>query len=112
MITKGNDSAILKAFHTFGKETVQPSEKGRRKNSGKIPVQNTAKSRRRIKHRGSGASQTGRPTSSQALRLQLDTNEEDDIVGHKIPKKIKKKKSHPHNLKCCCYCQSCFKKKH
>ena len=70
---------------------VQPSDKGRRKNSGKIPVQNTAKSRRRIKHRGSGPSIPGRPTSSHTQRLQLDTIEEDDLVGHQIPKRFKKK---------------------
>ena len=63
-ITEGSDARIVKALHTFGKEMVQPSDKGRRKNSGKIPVQNTAKSRRRIKHRGSGPSIPGRPTTS------------------------------------------------
>ena len=51
-ITEGSDDRIIEALHTFGKETVQASDKGRRKNSGKIPVQNTAKSRRRIKHSG------------------------------------------------------------
>ena len=31
-------------------------------------------------------------------RLQLDAIEEDDLVGHRIPKKFRKKKSHPHDL--------------
>ena len=51
-ITEGSDARIVNAWHTFGKETVQSSNKRRRKNSGKIPVQHTAKSRRRIQHRG------------------------------------------------------------
>ena len=63
-ITEGSDARIVKALHTFGKETVQASDQGRRKNSGKVPVQNSAKSRRRIKHRGSGLSIPGRPTTS------------------------------------------------
>ena len=31
-------------------------------------------------------------------RLQLDAIEEDHLVGHRIPKKFRKKKSHPHDL--------------
>ena len=40
----------------------------------------------------------GRPTTSQMQRLQLDAIEEDHLVGHRIPKKFRKKKSHPHDL--------------
>ena len=97
---------------TFDKETVQASYKGRRKNSGKIPVQNTAKSRRRIKHRGSGPSIPGRPTTSQTQRLQLDSIEEDDLVGHRIQKKFKKKKSHPHDLSDAVLANRAGEKKH
>ena len=54
--------AIPKALHIFAKDVVSIIKKGRKKNSGRIPVQNTAKSKRQIKHRESGPNQMGHPT--------------------------------------------------
>ena len=91
------NGAIQKALHTFAKDVVTAVRKGKRKNSGNIPVQSTAKSRRLFKHRGAGPSQQGRPTNEQSLQIQLVVNDEDDFVAHSIPKKHKKKKF-PHSL--------------
>ena len=91
------NSAIQKALHIFAKDVVNIIKKGRKKNSGSIPVQNTAKSRRQIKHRGSGPSQMGRPTKEQNLRVQLIVNEEEDLVAHSFPRSRKNPK-HPHSL--------------
>ena len=85
-------------MHTFAKDVVSAVKKGRRKNDGNIPVQNTAKSRRRIKHRGAGPSQQGRPTKEENLRLQLFVGEEEDFVSHKLPTRKQKKVKHPHSL--------------
>ena len=97
IIVIGNDSSIQKALFTFGKEVVQAVKKGRRKYSGRIPVQSTARSRRKIKHRGAGPSLTGRPTNIQKLRLQLNVQEEEELVSHKLPGQ-KHKPKNPHSL--------------
>ena len=115
ILSYGNDSSIQKALFTFGKEAVQAVKKGRRKNAGKIPVQSTVKSRRRIQHRGAGPSIKGRPTISQTLRLQLDVMEDDEIVSHKIPKipaRNKKKSQHPHSLAAAVAANRAAEKKH
>ena len=91
-------SAVQKALHLFAKDVVSAVKKGRKKNAGNIPVQNTARSRRKIKHRGAGPSQQGRPTNEQSVRLQLLVDEEDDIVAHAIPNRKKKKAKHPQSL--------------
>ena len=111
-IIKGKDACLQKALFTFGKEIVQPAQKRKRKNSGKIPVQSTAKSRRKIKHRGAGPSIQGRPTAAQTLRLQLDVQEEDEIVSHKIPSSKKKEKSNPHSLAAAVAANRAEEKKH
>ena len=46
------DASIQKALHSFAKDVVGALKKGRRKNAGNIRVQNTVKSRRRIKKQG------------------------------------------------------------
>jgi hypothetical protein len=93
------DSAVQKALHLFAKDVVSAVKKGRKKNAGNIPVQNTARSRRKIQYRGAGPSQQGRPTNEQTVRLQLFVDEdEDDIFSHAIPNRKKKKAKHPHSL--------------
>ena len=89
------DASIQKALHTFAKDVVSAVKKGRRKNDGNIPVQNTAKSRRRIKQRGAGPSQQGRPTKEHNLRLKLFVGEKEDYVSHKLHNKKHKKVKHP-----------------
>ena len=91
------NTAIQKALHTFAKDVVTAVKKGKRKNSGNIPVQNTAKSRRLFKHRGGGPSQQGRPTNEQSVHNQLVVREQEDFVAHSIPRKPRKKK-YPHSL--------------
>ena len=93
-----NDAAIQKALFTFAKDVFKMVKKGKRNNSGFIPVQGTSKSRRRIKHRGTGPSIQGRPTSEQSQKLQLEVNDEDEIFYHTIPSRNKAKRKHPHSL--------------
>ena len=62
---KSNDARIQKALFTFAKYVVLKKEK--KKNAGKIPLQSSANSRRRSKNRGSGPSQSVRPTKNQSL---------------------------------------------
>ena len=39
------------------------------------------------------------PRKNQKLKVQLCIDDDDDVVGHKLPGKSKKKKNkHPHNL--------------
>ena len=96
-IMTGNDSKIQKALFTFAKEVIW--KRGKKKTSPRIPVQNSARSRRTIKHRGRGPSIAGRPTNAQKIRLQLEVNETDEIVRHHIPSRnSKSKKKKPHSL--------------
>ena len=84
-------------LHTFAKDVVNAVKKGRKKNSGTIPVQNTAKARRTYKHRGTGPSQIGRP-SKEISRMQLIVEDEEETLAHSIPNRSKKKTKFPHNL--------------
>ena len=71
----------------------------KRKKGIYINVQATSKSRRTFRLRGSRAAYFGAPTKAQQLSVQMLVTETDDIVGHKLPgKSKKKKKKHPHNL--------------
>jgi hypothetical protein len=106
------DSAVQKALHLFAKDVVTAVKKGRKKNAGNIPVQNTARARRRIKHRGAGPSQQGRPTNEQSVRLQIFVDEEDDIVAHAIPNRKQKKAKHPHSLAAAVAANRAAEKKH
>ena len=82
---------LQKVLFSFGKETFQAVKKGRKKNAGVISVQPTSRSRRKIKHRRAGTSQSGRPTADQNLKLQLEIIDDDEIVSYKIPSKKAKK---------------------
>ena len=73
-------------------------KKGKKKNAGQIPVQSSAKSRRRLKHRGSGPSQSGRPTKDQSLRIQLQIDSEEDMILYSQPSRKKSKAKNPHSI--------------
>ena len=94
----GSDSTIQKALFNFAKDVVQTVKRGKKKNAGSIPVQSSARSRRRIKHRGAGPSFSGRPTKEQSLHIQMFINDEDEITSHHIPSGKAKKKKNPHSL--------------
>ena len=99
--TLNKGGLLLKSLFTFGKECFMTQRKWK-KNSGRIPVQSTARSKRRIKHRGAGTSISGRPTKEQSIRVQLQVNEEEDFVSFQIPSRNKakqvvlKKDQNPH----------------
>ena len=111
-ISDTNDAVIQKVLFTFAKDVVQTVKKGKKKNSGQIPVQNTAKSRRKVNHRGSGPSQMGRPSNEQSLQIQLLVESEDEILSHSQPKKKKEKPKHPHNLSASVAANRAAEKKH
>jgi hypothetical protein len=96
-LVSSNDATFQKALFTFAQEFVTSARKGKRKKSLKIPVQSTARSRRRFKHRGTGPSILGRPTKPQSLKVQLQVNEDQDYVAYQIPSNRTKRKK-PHNL--------------
>ena len=110
LLSESHDARIQKALFTFAKDNVW--KKGKKKNAGQIPVQNSAKSRRRIKHRGSGPSQSGRPTNEQSLRIQLQVEEEEDIVSHSQPSRKKSKPKHPHSIAAAVAANRAAEKKH
>ena len=59
ILSESNSAQIQKALFTFAKYNVRKT--GKKTNAGQIPVQNSEKLRRRIQHRGSRPSQSGRP---------------------------------------------------
>ena len=85
-----SDACFQKALIRFSR--------GRSKKGSRIPVQVTVRSRRKIKHRGSGPSIPGRPTNKQSLRLQMQVYEDEDFVAHSIPSRSKTKWKQPHSL--------------
>ena len=95
ILVTSSDAAIQTAQHTFGKEHTTAIVAGKKKNSGKIPVQNKSKARRKHAMRGSGSSIMGRPTQY----LPQTSNNEDNVVYHSLPKQKKKNKPpRPHSL--------------
>ena len=96
-LVSANDATFQKALFTFAQDFVTSARKGKRKKSLKIPVQTTARSRRRFKHRGTGPSILGRPTKPQSLKVQLQVTEDQDYVAHQIPSNRTKRKK-PHSL--------------
>ena len=51
-LPKTKDSALQKALHTFGEQQTESLRGGKRKKRNSIPVQATARSRRKYKMRG------------------------------------------------------------
>ena len=100
---KGNLPTLTRTLYQIGGVAAPRGEK--RKNSGTITIQAASKSRRRFKHRGSGAATSGRRVDdmpAHSLNIRLDTG--DDEAGEEItfnnvrhslpPQKKKKKKQH------------------
>ena len=67
-------------------------EERKGKNAGQILAQNSVKSRRHLKHRGSGHSGSG-PSKEQSLRLQLQVEEDEDIVWYSQTSRKKSKEA-------------------
>ena len=97
-LTAAKDLTVQHAMHTFGKEAYKPAVAGVKHNSGVIPIQPTSLSRRAFKHRGSGPSQSGRPTKDVTKkRKQMNVLEDDENIRFSLPPE-KRKKSYPRSL--------------
>ena len=96
----GVDSSLQSSLCKFGTENTPALSVMKQKKGQYINVQATSRSRRAIPLRGSRSAFFGAPRKGQQLRSQLNLSGEDqDIYGHKLPEKSrKKKKKHPHNL--------------
>ena len=98
-LPESTDGALQNSLSTFGKVATQAISVAKRKKGNYINVQMTAKSRRAIPIRGSRAAYFGAPRKDQQLKVQMVVSENDDVFGHKLPgKSKKKKKKHPHSL--------------
>ena len=93
------DSALQKTLCSFGKSVTEPLGQGKKKKLGRIPVQVTAQSRRKFRLRGSRMAIMGFPTKSQAVKRQLEVEDNDETLRHKLPKVKKKKTKQIHSLK-------------
>ena len=94
IIVNSSDAAIQKALHTFAKENTKAVLPGKKKNSGRIPVQSKSKARRNYTMRGSGSRMKGRPTKD----LPQTSTKTDNVVYHSLPKQKNKMKKRPHCL--------------
>ena len=96
------DAALQKSLTEFGKSVNLTSRGLKRKKSGMIPVQVTAKSRRVYKLRGSRSAHTGRPRKEHKLAVQMNVDDDEEAGGvlrHKLPyKKRKVGKGNVHDL--------------
>ena len=86
------DGALQSSLCTFGKVATQAISVVKRKKGNYINVQMTSRSRRAIPIRGSRAAYFGAPRKDHQLKVQLNVTEHDDVFGHKLPGKSKKKK--------------------
>ena len=96
----GNLQTLTRTLYQIGGVAAPRGEK--RKNSGTITIQAASKTRRRFRHRGSGAATSGRkvkdmPSHSQAFSEEISDEEEVTFsnVRHSLPaQKKSKKKQH------------------
>ena len=99
---KGNMQTFSKTLFSVGKEVTAPAKSGtkRRKKQLLIPVQQTAKSRRVYKHRGSQPATGGRKVKDLVERVQFlaDPKNDDYVLYHSLPKQKKQKEKQPHSL--------------
>ena len=95
---KLNDAALQKALCNFGQESFAPMKTSKRKKAHMIPVQVTARSRRKYTMRGSRVAQSGAPRKESGLTRQLDVREDDEVVYYKLPGAKKKAKKNKHDL--------------
>ena len=86
------DGALQNSLCTFGRVATQAVSVAKRKKGNYINVQVTARSRRAIPIRGSRSAYFGAPRKDHQKRVQMYVSENDDVVGHKLPGKSKKKK--------------------
>ena len=99
-LTKGNINTLKQSLFKIGKDVTNPKKSGKKKKNGKlIPIQVTAKSRRRYKHRGRVVGVLGRRPKDQEQRNQLIVTSNEDNVYHTLPSQKKSKKRDPHSLK-------------
>ena len=97
---KGNLQTFSKTLFSVGKEVTAPAKSGaKRKNRGLIPVQQTAKSRRVHRHRGSQPATGGRKVKDLEHRTQMVFTQNDDgIQYHSLPKQKKQQPKQAHSL--------------
>ena len=98
---KGNVQTFSNTLFSVGKEVTAPAKSGaKRKNRGLIPVQQTAKTRRVWKHRGSQPATGGRKVKDLEIRTQVlaDFDGVDDAVYHSLPKQKKQQPKQVHSL--------------
>ena len=95
--TKQENSSLESTLFSSGKEANNTKSSVKRKKFGKrIPVQETAKSRREYKHRGRVVGTAGRREKDQEERRQLAVSENEENVYHSLPKT---KNKQVHSLK-------------
>ena len=112
---KGNINTFSKTLFSVGKEVTAPAKSGaKRKNRGLIPVQQTAKSRRLYKHRGSQPATGGRKVKDLEIRTQLlvDFSSQDNGVYHSLPKQKKQQPKQVHSLNAAVQANKAGTKKH
>ena len=112
---KGNVQTFSKTLFSVGKEVTAPAKSGaKRKNRGLIPVQQTAKSRRVWKHRGSQPATGGRKVKDLESRTQMliADSQDDGVVYHSLPKQKKQHPKQVHSLNAAVQANRAGTKKH
>ena len=104
-VQKSTPGMFTKAMYTFTKETHFTAKKGR-KSGRHIGVNNTHKSRRAFKVRGSGSAPKGRPT-----KLTQPKKRSGEPTACVLPAKVRKTK-HPRNLSKAVAANRAAEKKH
>ena len=102
-----NHAALQKALYTFVDDSTMPKKVGRKKRKRNISVQNTSKSRRIYKHRGSQKAQVGRPQKHVRQPKVVE-----GITYHSLPTGRKRKRKHPHSLASAVKANRAAEKKH
>ena len=98
----GSLQSFSKLLNSIGHEVTARKQPGKKRTGGSlIPVQKNSKSRRQFKHRGNGASTSGRKPIDQEKQVQFSiTDDTDDCVQyHTLPTQKHAKRRQKHSLK-------------
>ena len=82
---------LVHVMFNFAKETSQKIHVGRkRKHGSHIPVQSTAKARRRFQNPGRGTATYGRKENAVVKRSQMviDEDNDEEMTWHSLPTRV------------------------
>lgn len=90
----GNHETFRRHLFQLGQDPSIQKQKGKKKkNRGIIPIQSSARARRKFRHRGNAAAPAGRKVKEPIVQREMVVNDDDENVYYAVPSKTKHRKA-------------------